>query len=60
MFFLYLFFSVDCLCDLGEVLKVMNRFYKKKEMQKLAADHGLDGKKFISQLILQGFQNHIT
>lgn len=21
----------------------MNRFYKRKEMQKLAADHGLDG-----------------
>lgn len=34
-----------CFCGLGELLKVMNRFYKKKEMQKLAADHGLDGEK---------------
>lgn len=30
-------------CDLDELLKIMNRFYKRKEMQKLAADHGLDG-----------------
>lgn len=28
---------------LDEVLKAVNRFYKRKEMQKLAADHGLDG-----------------
>lgn len=28
----------------GEILKVLNRFYKRKEMQKLAADQGLDGK----------------
>lgn len=28
----------------GELLKVLNRFYKRKEMQKLAADQGLDGK----------------
>lgn len=28
---------------LDELLKIMNRFYKRKEMQKLAADHGLDG-----------------
>ncbi|KAF5900713.1 vacuolar protein sorting-associated protein 26A, partial [Clarias magur] len=28
--------------DKGEILKVLNRFYKRKEMQKLAADQGLD------------------
>lgn len=28
----------------GELLKVLNKFYKRKEMQKLAADQGLDGK----------------
>lgn len=32
--------------DKNEVLKVMNRFYKRKEMQKLAADHGLDARLF--------------
>lgn len=37
-------FSLYCLCPFAdELLKVLNRFYKKKEMQKLAADHGLDG-----------------
>lgn len=41
----------DCILD--ELLKVLNRFYKRKEMQKLAADHGLDGEKIISQLLLQ-------
>lgn len=34
-------------CDSGELLKVLNRFYKRKEMQKLAADHGLDGEKSV-------------
>ena len=29
------------------MLKVMNRFYKRKEMQKLAADQGLDGEKLM-------------
>ncbi|XP_039993812.1 ATP-dependent RNA helicase SUPV3L1, mitochondrial [Xiphias gladius] len=29
-----------------ELLKVLNRFYKRKEMQKLAADHGLDARLF--------------
>ncbi|XP_022598108.1 ATP-dependent RNA helicase SUPV3L1, mitochondrial [Seriola dumerili] len=29
-----------------ELLKVLNRFYKKKEMQTLAADHGLDARLF--------------
>jgi len=28
----------------GELLKILNRFYKRKEIQKLAADQGLDGK----------------
>ncbi|KAM8894703.1 ATP-dependent RNA helicase SUPV3L1, mitochondrial [Spinachia spinachia] len=32
--------------DKSELLKVLNRFYKKKEMQKLAADHGLDARLF--------------
>ncbi|XP_044202931.1 ATP-dependent RNA helicase SUPV3L1, mitochondrial [Thunnus albacares] len=32
--------------DKDELLKVLNRFYKKKEMQKLAADHGLDARLF--------------
>ncbi|KAF7669392.1 hypothetical protein LDENG_00192960 [Lucifuga dentata] len=30
----------------SELLKVLNRFYKKKEMQKLAADNGLDARLF--------------
>ncbi|XP_059202089.1 ATP-dependent RNA helicase SUPV3L1, mitochondrial [Centropristis striata] len=30
--------------DKIEMLKVLNRFYKKKEMQNLAADHGLDAR----------------
>uniref|UniRef100_A0A8C1ER73 ATP-dependent RNA helicase SUPV3L1, mitochondrial n=2 Tax=Cyprinus carpio TaxID=7962 RepID=A0A8C1ER73_CYPCA len=30
----------------GELLKVLNRFYKRKEMQKLAADQGLDARLF--------------
>ncbi|KAK5873840.1 hypothetical protein PBY51_018843 [Eleginops maclovinus] len=32
--------------DRTELLKVLNRFYKKKEMQKLAADNGLDARLF--------------
>ncbi|KAM7406255.1 hypothetical protein PAMP_000643 [Pampus punctatissimus] len=32
--------------DKSELLKVMNRFYKKKEMQKLAAEYGLDARLF--------------
>uniref|UniRef100_A0A3Q3ST10 ATP-dependent RNA helicase SUPV3L1, mitochondrial n=1 Tax=Mastacembelus armatus TaxID=205130 RepID=A0A3Q3ST10_9TELE len=32
--------------DKNELLKVLNRFYKRKEMQKLAADHGLDVRLF--------------
>ncbi|XP_034536108.1 ATP-dependent RNA helicase SUPV3L1, mitochondrial [Notolabrus celidotus] len=32
--------------DKSELLKVLNRFYKKKEMQKLAADGGLDARLF--------------
>lgn len=34
--------------DVGEVLKALNRFYKRKEMQKLASEHGLDGEDFTS------------
>lgn len=30
----------------GEVLKTLNRFYKRREMQKLASDNGLDGEEF--------------
>lgn len=32
--------------DKSEILKVLNRFYKRKEMQKLAADQGLDARLF--------------
>uniref|UniRef100_A0A669BDD0 ATP-dependent RNA helicase SUPV3L1, mitochondrial n=1 Tax=Oreochromis niloticus TaxID=8128 RepID=A0A669BDD0_ORENI len=32
--------------DKNELLKVLNRFYKRKEMQKLAADSGLDARLF--------------
>ncbi|XP_017274143.1 ATP-dependent RNA helicase SUPV3L1, mitochondrial [Kryptolebias marmoratus] len=32
--------------DKNELLKVLNRFYKRKEMQKLAADQGLDARLF--------------
>ncbi|XP_026134410.1 ATP-dependent RNA helicase SUPV3L1, mitochondrial-like [Carassius auratus] len=32
--------------DKGELLKVLNRFYKRKEMQKLAADQGIDARLF--------------
>lgn len=27
----------------GELLKILNKFYKRNEMQKIAADQGLDG-----------------
>lgn len=36
----------------GELLKVLNRFYKRKEMQKLAADQGLDGKNLGPMIII--------
>lgn len=29
----------------GEVLKNLNKFYKRKEIQRLGAENGLDGKK---------------
>uniref|UniRef100_A0A672FBV0 ATP-dependent RNA helicase SUPV3L1, mitochondrial n=1 Tax=Salarias fasciatus TaxID=181472 RepID=A0A672FBV0_SALFA len=32
--------------DKNELLKVLNRFYKRKEMQRLAADQGLDARLF--------------
>ncbi|XP_072236489.1 ATP-dependent RNA helicase SUPV3L1, mitochondrial [Leuresthes tenuis] len=32
--------------DKNELLKILNRFYKRKEMQKLAADQGLDARLF--------------
>ncbi|XP_077421024.1 ATP-dependent RNA helicase SUPV3L1, mitochondrial isoform X2 [Vanacampus margaritifer] len=32
--------------DKNELLKIVNRFYKKKEIQKLAADNGLDARLF--------------
>ncbi|XP_072321212.1 ATP-dependent RNA helicase SUPV3L1, mitochondrial [Eucyclogobius newberryi] len=32
--------------DKNDLLKVLNRFYKRKEMQKLAADNGLDARLF--------------
>ncbi|XP_051919392.1 ATP-dependent RNA helicase SUPV3L1, mitochondrial [Hippocampus zosterae] len=32
--------------DKNELLKIANRFYKRKEMQKLAADNGLDARLF--------------
>ncbi|TNM90414.1 hypothetical protein fugu_002703 [Takifugu bimaculatus] len=32
--------------DKSEVLKALNRFYKRKEMQKLASEHGLDARLF--------------
>ncbi|XP_051503556.1 ATP-dependent RNA helicase SUPV3L1, mitochondrial [Myxocyprinus asiaticus] len=32
--------------DKSELLKVLNKFYKRKEMQKLAADQGLDARLF--------------
>ncbi|XP_061084870.1 ATP-dependent RNA helicase SUPV3L1, mitochondrial [Conger conger] len=32
--------------DKGELLKVLNRFYKRREMQRLADEHGLDARLF--------------
>ncbi|XP_010887228.2 ATP-dependent RNA helicase SUPV3L1, mitochondrial [Esox lucius] len=32
--------------DKSELLKILNKFYKRKEMQKLASDHGLDARLF--------------
>ncbi|KAM7423954.1 hypothetical protein PAMA_000354 [Pampus argenteus] len=43
--------------DKSELLKVMNRFYKKKEMQKLAAEHGLDARLFHQAFI--SFRKHV-
>lgn len=43
-------------CAVAEVLKVMNRFYKRKEMQKLAADQGLDGEEHV--YIISQFLGH--
>ncbi|KAF3832524.1 hypothetical protein F7725_026189, partial [Dissostichus mawsoni] len=43
--------------DRIELLKVLNRFYKKKEMQKLAADHGLDARLFHQAFI--SFRKHV-
>uniref|UniRef100_A0A669B8Q9 ATP-dependent RNA helicase SUPV3L1, mitochondrial n=1 Tax=Oreochromis niloticus TaxID=8128 RepID=A0A669B8Q9_ORENI len=42
----HLLVSAACVCDSDELLKVLNRFYKRKEMQKLAADSGLDARLF--------------
>lgn len=43
--------------DKNELLKVLNRFYKRKEMQKLAADHGLDARLFHQAFI--SFRKHV-
>lgn len=43
--------------DKSELLKVVNRFYKKKEMQKLAASHGLDARLFHQAFI--SFRKHV-
>lgn len=45
----HLLVSAACVCDSDELLKVLNRFYKRKEMQKLAADSGLDGEERVCQ-----------
>lgn len=36
--------NVEFLCLLDEVKKILDKFYKRKEIQKLGADYGLDGK----------------
>ncbi|KAL2083243.1 hypothetical protein ACEWY4_021016 [Coilia grayii] len=41
----------------GELLKVLNKFYKRKEMQKLAADQGLDARLFHQAFI--SFRKHV-
>lgn len=38
-----------------ELLKILNRFYKRKEMQKLAADQGLDGEEMKLNHLLTHF-----
>lgn len=43
--------------DKGELLKVLNKFYKRKEMQKLAADQGLDARLFHQAFI--SFRKHV-
>ncbi|XP_042341781.1 ATP-dependent RNA helicase SUPV3L1, mitochondrial [Plectropomus leopardus] len=43
--------------DKSELLKVLNRFYKRKEMQKLAADNGLDARLFHQAFI--SFRKHV-
>lgn len=35
----------SCYFSTGEVLKNLNKFYKRKEIQRLGAENGLDGKK---------------
>ncbi|KAI7805418.1 ATP-dependent RNA helicase SUPV3L1, mitochondrial [Triplophysa rosa] len=41
----------------SELLKVLNRFYKRKEMQKLAADQGLDARLFHQAFV--SFRKHV-
>uniref|UniRef100_A0A3P9K4L4 ATP-dependent RNA helicase SUPV3L1, mitochondrial n=1 Tax=Oryzias latipes TaxID=8090 RepID=A0A3P9K4L4_ORYLA len=43
--------------DKNELLKILNRFYKRKEMQKLAADQGLDARLFHQAFI--SFRKHV-
>lgn len=45
LFSFYVQLCTSVIFSPDEMLKVLNRFYKKKEMQKLAADQGLDGEK---------------
>lgn len=50
-----------CVFDSAELLKVLNRFYKRKEMQKLAAEHGLDGEKMhiiVCSMLVKVLFNH--
>lgn len=51
------FSFLSCAYDAGEVLKVLNRFYKRKEMQKLASDHGLDGEEFTCHSFMSHLPN---
>lgn len=41
-----------------ELLKMLNKFYKRKEMQKIAADQGLDGENNI--IISTGWHNGLV
>ncbi|XP_046885189.1 ATP-dependent RNA helicase SUPV3L1, mitochondrial [Hypomesus transpacificus] len=43
--------------DKSELLKVLNKFYKRPEIQKLAADHGLDARLFHQAFI--SFRKHV-